>query len=109
MTPSRLLILEMQGFLFLMMATIAWKILTRRIPLSGLLMHKDSGGNLSPGRVQLLLATITACGSYLAEVAKSTDGKLPDVSANWLYVLGGSSSIYVLEKAWSMWSNRKGN
>ncbi len=109
MTPVSLLQLEMQAFLFLMIATIAWQLLTRRIPLTGLLMHKDSGGNVSPGRIQLLLATVAACGSYLAEVAKSTDGKLPDVSANWLYVFGGSSGIYALEKIWSMWSNRKGN
>jgi hypothetical protein len=109
MTPARLLQLEMQAFLFLMMATIAWQLLTRRIPLTGLLMHKDSGGNVSAGRVQLLLATVAACGSYLTEVAKATNGKLPDVSANWLYVFGGSSGIYVLDKVWSMWSNRSGN
>lgn len=109
MTPARLLQLEMQAFLFLMMATIAWKLLTRRIPLTGLLMQKDSGGDVSPGRVQLLLATVAACGSYLSAVAQSTDGKLPDVSANWLYIFGGSSSIYALEKIWSMWSNRRSN
>jgi hypothetical protein len=109
MPATRILEFEVQGFLICLAATIAWQMLTRQIPLTGLLLQKDSGGSVSPGRIQLLLATIAACGSYLAEVARSTDGKMPDVSANWLYLFGGSSGIYALEKIWSAWSNRKGN
>jgi hypothetical protein len=32
---------------------------------------------------------------------------MPDVDVNWLYVFGGSGSIYAIEKAWAAWNQRK--
>jgi hypothetical protein len=32
---------------------------------------------------------------------------MPDVDVNWLYLFGGSSSIYALEKAWATWGKKK--
>lgn len=107
MTPARLLHLEMQAFLFLMTATIAWQLLTRRINLSGLFYQKirmpesgapDDGPRVSAGRVQLLLATIAASADFLTNVAKSTNGQMPDISQTWLQVLGASSGVYLLDK-----------
>lgn len=107
MTLSRVLHFEVLFILYALAATVFYQILTGRINLSGILSHKSGSGQLSPGRVQLLLATIAASASYLTQVAKATNGKLPDMDANWLYVFGGSSGIYALEKAWNVWSGRK--
>lgn len=107
MTPARLLHLEMQAFLFLMIATVAWQLLTRRIHLGGLFYQKirvhnsgapDDEPRVSAGRVQLLLATIAASADFLTNVAKSTNGQMPDISHTWLQVLGASSGIYMLDK-----------
>jgi len=109
--------MEVLGFLYVLAGTIAWLALTRRINLTGLLTQKPPVGTVSTvpgqfsaGRVQLLLSTIFMCASYLGEVAKVKDGNLPNVSNEMLYVFGGSSGIYALEKAWVMWSqNKKGS
>ena len=108
MTPNRILHLEGLVFLYALGATILIQILTRRIPVVGLLAEKNSAGQVSAGRVQLLLATIAASASYLTQVANTTNGKMPDIDANWLYVFGGSGGIYALGKAWTAWKNRKG-
>jgi hypothetical protein len=105
MTPSRLLHLEILGFLYALAATVAFQLLTRRINTAGMLSQKGSG-QVSPGRIQLLLATIAASASYLTQVANTTNGTMPDFDMNWLYVFGGSSGIYVIEKAWATWNGR---
>jgi hypothetical protein len=106
MTPSRLLHLEMLCFLYVLAATIAVQILTGRIRLVGLLSDKGKTRQLSAGRVQLLMASVMMCISYLDQVANATGGAMPDVSTNWLYVFGGSGGIYTLEKAWTAWKNK---
>jgi hypothetical protein len=99
--------MEMQAFLFLMIATIAWLLLTRRINLRGLFFHKirasrrgvpNNDPRISAGRIQLLLATVAASADFLTNVAKSTNGQMPDISRTWLQVLGASSGVYVLDK-----------
>jgi hypothetical protein len=108
MLLTRVIHFELLGFLFGLAAVVVYQILTRRINTTGLLTSKDGTENTSPERVQLLLATIAASASYLSEVAKSANGTMPDVSNSWLYLMGGSSSIYMLRKAWTSW-NRKSN
>lgn len=106
MTPGRLLHMEILGFLYALVATVAFQLLTRRINTAGLFSQKGSGGQVSPGRIQLLLATIAASASYLTQVANTTNGTMPDFDVNWLYVFGGSSGIYAIEKAWATWNGR---
>ena len=106
MTLSRILHFEVLAFLYALGATVLFQILTRRINLAGVLGQKDGDGQVSPGRIQLLLATLAASASYLTQVSNATNGTMPDVGANWLYLFGGSSGIYVLEKAWKTWSAR---
>lgn len=106
MPIARILRLELLGFLYVLVAVIAYQMLTRRINVSGLLQQKDGGGGASPERIQLLLATMAAGANYLVEVGKSTNGNLPDISNTWLYLMGGSSSIYVLRKAWSTFASK---
>jgi hypothetical protein len=98
----RILEIEGWGFLGLLGAILAYRLLTRQINLSGLLLRKNGSGSPSPERVQLLLATMAVGFKYLSEVFSNPgSGKLPDIDAGWLYVLGGSSAVYVLGKAFT--------
>ncbi len=108
MRLARLLDLELLGFVYALAASIVFQLLTRRINLDGLLVSKDGSGELSPGRVQLLITTIAACARYLSQVQGSKSLNLPDIDNTWLYLFGGSSGIYVLGKAWALW-NEKNN
>ena len=104
MSITRILHFELLGFLSALAAVVVYQMLTGAINVSGLLTQKDGTGQTSPERIQLLLATLAAGASYLAEVAKNTSGTMPDISPNWLYLMGGSSGLYVLRKAWTMWN-----
>ena len=107
MSITRILHFEGLGFLYALGALIVYQMLTGRIKLSGLLTQKDQSNQTSPERIQLLLATLAACASYLGEVAKNTSGTMPDISNNWLYLFGGSSGIYVAGKAWATYNFKK--
>ncbi len=101
LSPIRILHFEAIGFLFGLLVVVSYQLLTRQINLQGVFHRKDGTGQTSPERVQLLLATIAAAARYATEVSQAPAGTLPDIPSNWLYVMGGSSSIYVLHKAWS--------
>lgn len=98
---ASILRLEMWGFLALLGATVFYRLLTRQINLSGLLIRKNGARATSPERIQLLLATIAMCANYLHSVITSPTGNLPDVDPKWLYVFGGSSAVYAAGKAWT--------
>ena len=103
MNVSHILGLEARWFLFALAGTLAYQMLTRRISLDGLLLVGEPGSDLSPERVQLLLATLLLSAKYITEVAHSTTGALPDVSKDWLVVFGGSGGVYASVKAARMW------
>jgi len=108
MSIIRILHFELLGFLYALAAVVAFQLLTGRINLAGVMSQKDPNNpdQTSPERVQLLLATIALSASYLGQVAKSTGATMPDVSNQWLYLMGGSSAIYVLRKAWTTWNSK---
>jgi hypothetical protein len=105
MSIIRILHFEGLGFLYAALVMVGYKMLTGRINLKGLLSRKgrSAPNQTSPERIQLLLATIAAGTSYLGEITQSTNGKLPDISSNWLYLMAGSSGVYMLRKAWTTW------
>jgi hypothetical protein len=107
MTVAHILHFEMMGFLWALAATVFIQILTRRIKLNGILSEDNVPGKVSPGRVQLMLATFAASITYLSQVANSSNGTMPDIDPNWLYLFGGSGSIYALEQGWAAWKRRK--
>jgi hypothetical protein len=109
MPITRILHLEMLGFLFVLFAVIAYMMVAGRISLSGLLRRKDGSGQLSPAPIQLLIMTLAVCAGYLVEVVYSARGNIPDVSISSLYLLGGSSSIYLARKAWTTWTTARRN
>lgn len=100
MSLIRILHFELLGFLCALAAVVLFQIATRRINLDGLITHKDGSYQVSPERIQLLLATIAASATYFSQVVTSTSGNLPDISSQWLYLFAGSSGIYVAGKAW---------
>ena len=110
MSIVRILHIEAMIFLYGLAATVVYQMLTGAINVSGLLSQKHKPGQpeTSPERVQLLLATLAAASSYIGQVAHSSGATLPDVSNQWLYLMGGSSGLYALRKAWTTW-NRKSN
>jgi hypothetical protein len=105
MSITHILHFEALGFLYGMLAIVAYQMLTGRIRLSALLSRKGKTdpNQTNPERIQLLLATIATSASYLSEVRQSTSTNLPDIDNNWLYLMGGSSSLYLLRKAWIAW------
>ena len=109
MSLTRILHFELLGFLYALAGVILFQIATGQINMDGLITHKDGSYQVSPARIQLLLATIAASATYFSQVAASTSGTMPDVSPQWLYLMGGSSGIYVAGKAWTFYSLSKGN
>ena len=99
--------IEVWGFLGLLGTVLAYRILTRQFSLRGLLLRKNGSRSTSPERVQLLLATLALSGRYLAEVFQNPGcDRLPDIHPNWLYMMSGSSAVYVLGKALTTFSVR---
>jgi len=102
LTPIRIMHFEALGFLYGLAAVVIYQLFTGQVNLQGLLQRKDGTGQTSPERIQLFLATIAAAARYAAQVAQAPPGTLPDIDPSWLYLMGGSSSIYVFHKAWNI-------
>lgn len=105
MQVATILHFEIWGFLSLLGAIIAYRLLTRRIPLKGLFLRKDGSTAVSPERIQLLLATMAVSADFIGKVAKGNT--IPDIDPQWLYVMGGSSGIYVVGKALTTFKRKK--
>jgi len=103
MEPSRLLSLEVLLFLGLLTALLVYRMLTRRVSLSGLFANKQTGQSMSPERLQLFVATLAMSAQYVGQVAHGDGKSMPDVSAQWLTIFGASSGIYAAVKAAKMW------
>ena len=109
MLLTRILHFELLGFLWVLAGVVVYQIATRQINMDGLITHKDGSDQVSPARIQLLLATLAASATYFSQVAANTSGTMPDVNPQWLYLMGGSSGIYVAGKAWTFYNLSKGN
>jgi hypothetical protein len=97
---------EGQGFLYLLAAILAYKLLTRQISLGGLFARKGDGAPVSQERIQLLGATLAVSGMYLSDAMQSTNGNLPDVSPQLIYVFAASSGIYASVKAFTTFKGK---
>jgi hypothetical protein len=106
MSFSQILHYELLSFLYLLAAVVVYQMLTGRINTTGLLEQKDGSEGTSPERIQLLLATIAAAAGYLSKVPNAPNGQLPEISNDWLYVMGGSSALYILRKSWVAWNSK---
>jgi hypothetical protein len=88
---------------------IAWRLFTGEISLDFLLYGdrrdrtKRSGYSafFSPGRTQLLIATILTAGYYLLQLMHDPT-TFPKIPVAWVVALGGSQAIYLGGKAQAM-------
>jgi len=98
--------LEMVVLLGGLMIVVLLKVLARGINMSGLLevKHGDDQGSFSPGRAQMMMATVLTGLYYLLQVMNNpTAGSLPDAPTGLVAVLGGSHAIYLGGKVQSAW------
>jgi len=89
---------------------VFWKLLTGGISLSGLLdgdrrEGSDISTSFSPGRVQLLMFTISSALYYLLQVIDNPSS-FPKVPDALVAVLGGSHAVYLGGKAQGLLSYR---
>jgi len=101
---------EVEAFLVLLAAIVAFQLLTGRIKTSGLFRGQISGRPVgqnqyfSPERVQLLIFTLGAAIYYLSQVINNPNpGTFPEVPASWPAILGGSQAIYLGGKSYARW------
>jgi hypothetical protein len=83
-------------------AVVAYKLLTGKIPLAGLLYDKQPGGRaaFSAVRLQLLIFTAAVAARYLGEViANPRQDSLPHLPLSVVVALGGSHAVYLGGKA----------
>ena len=83
---------------------LVWKLMTSGVRFQGLLTAQD--GTTSPGRVQLLLATIFTALQYLLQTIHDPT-HLPSIPTSVVFVMGGSQAIYLVAKAWSFFGPRQ--
>lgn len=83
-----------------LMAIVLGKILTGSIATTGLLRTSKDDNSFSPGRVQMLMATVIAGMYYLLQVIDHpTANSLPQVPNMLVGVVGGSHAIFLGGKA----------
>jgi len=97
------------GLLGSLFVIITMRLLTGGINVHGVLRTKSPTGEdtISPARIQLLVFTLAAAGTYLgwALEARGT-GRMPKVPESWVVTLGGSNLFYLGSKAFAFF--RKG-
>jgi hypothetical protein len=79
-------------------AVIGWRLI-RSAAFDGLLRAND--GTFSPGRVQLLVATVGAALEYLLGVLHDPT-HLPTIPSGIVMAVGGSQAVYLGLKAWNI-------
>jgi len=100
---DRILAWEGLGFLFLLFGATALQLFRMPAVGKGLLEGRTRSGRrfASPGRVQLLIATVVAAFLYVSQVIKDPSG-FPDFPANWLLLFGASHMVYLGGKYFSL-------
>jgi len=90
-----------------LMIVVLSKVFAGGITLAGLLTVKGGkdDGTFSPGRAQMLMATLLTAMYYLIQVINNpTAGSLPPLPGTLVGVLGGSHAIYLGGKMQSLWN-----
>ena len=108
-TLSMVLRYEMLFLLIGLMVIVAYRLLTQKINVKGLLMDKTGGRAFSPGRLQMLIVTISIAAYYVLMVIEAKDaGKFPDMPNEFLLALGGSHTIYLGGKLYGRFASALG-
>jgi len=108
-TLSTALRYEMLFLLVALIVMITYRLLTRKINIEGLLLDKTSGRAFSPGRLQLLIVTMSIAIYYVAMVLKTKEtGTLPNLPNEFLLALGGSHAFYLSGKLYGLLASKLG-
>ena len=108
-TLSTALRYEMLFLLVALIVMITYRLLTRKINIEGLLLDKTSGRAFSPGRLQLLIVTMSIAIYYVAMVLKTKEtGTLPNLPKEFLLALGGSHAFYLSGKLYGLLASKLG-
>jgi hypothetical protein len=102
MSPVRIFCWEGLGFLLALAVLISYRMLTRRINMSGLLGDGSPDGAVSPERVQLLVTMIAVSCNILRAAVHGATNVMPEISPATLGILGASSFAYVGIKGFKM-------
>jgi hypothetical protein len=98
MSIAKLLDIESLAFVYALAFVVVYGLLTSRINTKGLLLDKSGSGAVRPERIQFMIATMVIAGKYLADVFGTSNPAFPPIDSTWLYLLGGSSGVYVSRK-----------
>jgi len=102
-TLSEALRYEMFFLLVGLVVIVTYRLLTGRINTTGLLLDKMSGRVVSPGRLQMLIVTVSIALYYLFMVFDNEEpGKMPGLPPEFLLALGGSHVFYLGGKLYGM-------
>jgi hypothetical protein len=108
-TLATVLRYELSILLLLLIAIIAYKLLVQQINVDGLLRDKTGGRVVSPGRLQMLVVTLSIALYYMFVVFEAEDkGTFPDMPNEFLLALGGSHAIYLSGKLYGFLATRFG-
>lgn len=100
MTVRDLLATSLSVFLAALAAIVLWQIATGRIGVAGLLRDKRGRG-FSPGRFQLLLATLAGLVVYVEEQMTAAPGTVPELPEWLVWAMVGSQGLYLTGKSTS--------
>lgn len=95
------IILEIWVFLGGLAIITGWQLLTGKINLSGLLYEDLLTNKFSPGRVQLLVATMATALFYLLKVVNDPT-ELPLLPQEMLMLAGGGNLLYLSGKSFAL-------
>lgn len=88
--------------LTLLVVIVGYRLLTGQINTKGLLQDKQdkSGGKFSPGRLQMLIATLVVAIYFVTQVLETQ--KLPELPREFLLALAGSHLLYLGGKTYTV-------
>lgn len=100
---------EMIILLISFIVIITYQLLTNKINTKGFMLDKTGGRAFSPGRLQMLVVTLSIALYYLLMLFGSKEpGRFPDLPDEFLLVLGGSHAFYLSGKLYGLLASRLG-
>ena len=90
------------GFFLITLALIVFcQLVTGKINLTGLVYDEAATSTFSPGRVQLLVITVTTASYYLMTVLHHP-ARFPAIPQELLLLSGGGNIVYLIGKSRSL-------
>jgi hypothetical protein len=106
-TLATILRYELFFLLIALAVIVGYRLITQQINVKGLVMDKMRGRGVSPGRLQMLIVTMSIAIYYIMMVIEAKDtSRLPDMPNEYLVALGGSHSIYLLGKLYDLFAGK---